>query len=311
MSGITTQVNRLYKQGINVYTNLSSIGKILIILIVILIVTLLFKNMSNKEYFEQQQDFLFKTNPKDIYDDAYASVYDYLTFDHIKNEYEIGAIINSTKPNSFSKILDIGSGNGHHVANMSQNNLEVMGIDISPSMIKQSKKQYPKYDFKVADASDPNILSANTYTHILCLQNTIYYFKNKFDFFKNCMKWLMPGGYLIVHIIDRDKILNNLTYNKKLFTNTNDKYISKTSQGQVSYSSDFKLDKHTNTATFTENIKYKNNNKIRTNKHTLYVNTINSITQEAMRSGLILHEIVDLLGCQYEYEYLYIFTKPN
>ena len=35
------------------------------------------------------------------------------------------------------------------------------------------------------------------------------------------------------------------------------------------------------------------------------------IVQLALSSGLILEGQVDLIECQYEYQYLYIFTKPN
>ena len=34
---------------------------------------------------------------------------------------------------------------------------------------------------------------------------TIYYIKDKKALFKNCFNWLMPGGYLSLHLVNRDK----------------------------------------------------------------------------------------------------------
>ena len=45
-----------------------------------------------------------------IYDEFYANVYDDLIFNQIKNDYEVGEIINKTTPDTESLILDIGSG---------------------------------------------------------------------------------------------------------------------------------------------------------------------------------------------------------
>ena len=87
---------------------------------------------------------------------------------------------------------------------------------------------------------------------------TIYYFQDKKEFFDNCFKWLMPGGYLIVHLVDRthfDPILppgNPLMYvspqryAKERITSTKVKFTD------FSYSADFKLDDSNDKAHFVE-----------------------------------------------------------
>ena len=46
---------------------------------------------------------------------------------------------------------------------------DVVGIDISPKMIKQAEKNYPKLDFKLGDALNSMEFLPNTFTHISCL----------------------------------------------------------------------------------------------------------------------------------------------
>ena len=53
-----------------------------------------------------------------VYDDFYADIYDYLVYSGIKNDYEVGTIINNSNPSETSVIADIGCGTGHHVANL-------------------------------------------------------------------------------------------------------------------------------------------------------------------------------------------------
>ena len=43
-----------------------------------------------------------------------------------------------------------------------------------------------------------------SFTHLTCLYFTVYYIKNKRLFFENCYNWLAPGGYLLLHLVDRD-----------------------------------------------------------------------------------------------------------
>jgi hypothetical protein len=39
--------------------------------------------------------------------------------------------------------------------------------------------------------------------------------------------------------------------------------------------------------------------------------SLESIVQIAQHQGFITQGIVDLIACSYEYQYLYIFVKPN
>jgi SAM-dependent methyltransferase len=308
----------------NLYNKLSNFGKILVFISLLLITIVFFKyvqkkspyNSIKREGFQQQQEFLFKKG-LDIYDDFYANIYDFLVFNEVKNDYEVGLILNQNVPNTKTVILDVGSGTGHHVAKMAQNkNLEIIGIDTSPSMIKKAKENYPSLNFKQANVLNKDIFHNNTFTHILCLYFTIYYIENKAGFFNNCMDWLMPGGYLVIHLVDRYKFDPILPPGNPLYVVSPQKYAkeritkTKVTFNEFVYNADFKLDESTNTAIFDEKFKF-NDGKVRKQEHILYMNDVSEIVNMAQDAGFLLHAKVDLVKVAYEYQYLYVFVKPG
>ena len=318
MTNFFSSISKQFKGITNSYSKCSSWGKVIIFTILLMVLVMIFKplNMDKFEGFEQNDQFLFKSG-LEIYDDFYADIYDYLVFNNMKDEYEVGEIVNKTSASSQSKILDIGCCTGHHVAELSGRSIDIIGIDISPSMIEKAKKNYPDNKFDVQDATNSQIYPQDTFTHILCMYFTIYYIENKSIFFENCYNWLMPGGYLIVHLVDRhnfDPILppgNPLLYvspqkyAKKRITNTKVKFTD------FAYNANFELDEQNNVAKFTEKFKNDKDGKVRKQEHIMYMPDLNEIVDEAQSAGFLVHGKVDLLHCQYEYQYLYIFTKPN
>ena len=311
------KINNSIKSISKMYKNMSNFGKILIFVALFLALIVLFKtvNVTNKEGYTQNDGFLFKQGT-DIYDDFYANIYDHLVFNNLKDDYEIGAIKNKTMPTSKSVILDVGSGTGHHVDKLAQYDLNVIGIDKSPSMISKAKLNYPQYNFVVGDVLDISSFQNNQFTHILCLYFTIYYFEDKKVFFDNCMEWLNPGGTLIVHVVNRDKFDPILPPGNPLYIVSPQKYskerITKTkiTFNDFVYSSNFELETEKNIATFHEKFKF-NDGKTRKHEHKLYMDSENDIINMAQESGFLIQGKVDLVNCAYEYQYLYILVKPQ
>ena len=307
---------KTFKSLINFYNKLSNFGKMLIFIACLLIVIVFFKSiMPIKEGMTISDNVLYKEG-NEAYDDFYADIYDHLVYNGIKNDYEVGRIINATNPTETSIIADIGCGTGHHVSSLASKNLEVIGVDISPSMIKKAKEQYPQCKFKVGDAQDMNLFKMNSLTHILCLYFAIYYFKDKRHFFDNCMDWLMPGGFLIVHIVDREHFDPILPPGNPLYVVSPQKYakerITKTkiTFNDFVYSSNFNLNKYQDIATFDEKFKF-NNGKNRRQQQKLYMEDTSEIVNIAQSSGFIVHAKIDLVKCAYEHQYLYVFIKPS
>ena len=289
---------------------------VIVTLFILMTIVVVNKYKPSRENFTQKRKFEMKQGP-DIYDGFYADIYNDLVYDSIKNEYEIGEIINATHPTEQSYILDIGSGTGHHVAALNDKGFTTVGLDLSPDMIGVAKKKYPGLEFKSGNALEFMLYPANTFTQILCLYFTIYYIKDKKQFFQNCFDWLMPGGYLVLHLVNRDKfdpIINSADplqmvsaqrYAKKRITNSLVKFKD------FQYRGDFKIDNANNTATFEEIFKDDKSKHIRQNVHKMYIPTQKHILSIAKEMGFILKGKIDLVPVQYEYQYLYILYKPE
>ena len=306
----------------SIFNDLSGWAIILILVLILLIVVAIFNtitnrnNSSSKEGFIQQDVFTLKEGP-DIYDDFYAGLYDQLVFNQAKDSYEIGEIINATKPTSESIVLDIGSGTGHHVALLEAQGINATGVDSSAAMVKKASENYPQFNFVEGNVMDSSLFMPNSYTHILCLYFSIYYFKDKVAFFNNTMKWLMPGGFLVVHVVERDMFDPILPPANPLFLVSPQRYAkeritqSKVMFNNMEYVANFNLDADKNVATFTEKFKEKDSDKTRKNKHIFYMEPHKAIIVMAQQVGFILQGKIDLLKVGYEYQYLYIFVKPQ
>jgi SAM-dependent methyltransferase len=313
---------KIIKSLTNCYKKMSNFGKILLFIALLLVVVIFFKSfapmkegMSNNVNTSTEL-FLFKQGTA-VYDDFYANIYDYLVFNRVKNDYEVGIVLNSTMPSEKSVIADIGCGTGHQVSELNSKNLEIIGIDISPSMIKKAKENFPdiKDKFKVGDGLNGNMFRGESLTHILCLYFTIYYMKDKMRFFYNCMDWLMPGGYLIVHLVDKYKFDPILPPGNPLYIVSPQKYAkeritsTKITFNDFVYNSNFKLQDN-DTATFDEKFKF-NDGKVRKQEQLLYMEDLPTIVNMAQDAGFIVHAKIDMVNCAYENQYLYIFIKPS
>ena len=311
------KINSSIKSISNIYCKMSNFGKILIFVALFLCLIVLFKsiNTTNKEGYTQNDAFLFKRDTE-IYDDFYADIYDLLVFNNLKDDYEIGQIKNKIVPNAKNVILDVGCGTGHHVDKLSKYDLNVIGVDISPSMISKAKSNYPNYNFIIGDVLDNYSFKNSQFTHIVCLYFTIYYFEDKMKFFNNCMDWLMPGGTLIVHVVNREKFDPILPPGNPLYIVSPQKYskeritTTKINFNEFVYSSNFELEPEKDLAIFHEKFKF-NDGKVRKQEHKLYMNSENDIINMAQDAGFLVQGKVDLVNCAYEYQYLYILVKPQ
>lgn len=287
------------------------------LLIIIFLINL---NKDVKEGLSFQKSFMEKTGDN-IYDDFYVSVYDDLFYSETKNTFEENQIIEITKPTKNSNILDIGSGTGHHVNDFSNKGYKICGIDKSQDMVKISREKYPSINVKQGDVLNSIQYTQNSFTHILCLYFTIYYINDKRTFFANCSTWLRPGGYLILHLVNRDTFdavvpageTNNSNKNTNRETSTNIVFNDFTYKAQFNPKSDVANSQYvqeTDITIFKEVFKDKNGS-IRQNTHKLFMPTQKKILEIARDNGFIILEKINLSDCNYNDQYIYVLQKPN
>lgn len=264
----------------------------------------------------QQEKFVSKENTE-IFDSFYTSIYDDLVYDQIKNEFEIGEIVRTTEPSSQSLMLVLGSRTGIFVKELADKGFKAIGVDDAENMTAHAKSKYPSLEFKTGNTNNSILFSPNTFTHITALYFTIYYTKNKLQFFQNCISWLRPGGYLVLHLVNRDKFDPILNAADPLHVVSAQKYAKKRLTKSLvkfkdfNYKAVFDLNKNNDKADFTETITDDKTKHVRQNTHHLYMPTQREILSLAKSSGFILKGKIDMVSTQYEYQYLYILYKPE
>jgi ubiquinone/menaquinone biosynthesis C-methylase UbiE len=261
--------------------------------------------------------FTVKTG-SDVYDDFYASMYDTLVANPHKTEYEVNEMVNASPvPGAQTRWADIGCGTGDHVAVLASKGVDAVGVDLSPAMVRKARAKYPDCTFLEGDVMRADLFPAQSLTHISCMYFTLYYLPDKARFFENCMRWLLPGGTLFVHLVDRtrfDPILppgNPLVfvspqrYADKRITSTKLKFQD------FAYSADFRLDEARDRAVFAEKIRHDRDGRVRKHEQVMYMEPTDAVLAEAQQQGFVLGAKIDLLPCQYEYQYVYMLTKPS
>lgn len=313
-------IMKIIKNIVKSIKKLNTWSKSVLFLSIILITIIVSNKYSEPigiEAFTQMEKYVQKKG-NDIYDSFYCGIYDSLVLDDVKNNYEVEEIMRNTISKKENvRLLDVGSGTGRHAELFSNLGVEVYGIDISPHMNKMAQKNCPKGKFKTGNFLTPHNFRNNSFSHITCMYFTMYYVKNKIQLIKNCYNWLRPGGYFIVHLVNRemfDPIINAgdpLTmvsaqkYAKKRITSSRVKFKN------FSYKANFKYNSGEDMAYFEENMKDDKSGNIRSNKHVLYMEKQKHVLSLIKSVGFIMKGKIDLVHCMNSYQYLYILYKPE
>jgi ubiquinone/menaquinone biosynthesis C-methylase UbiE len=275
--------------------------KLIILLSIIIIIIFLIKKHYKpiNEGFSQKEHFISKYN-ENIYDDFYVEMYDKINKPIWRTLHEINSIVQITQPDKSSIFLDIGSGTGHIVNELTELGYNTYGVDKSQAMIEYSTKKFPDIMVKNGDVMDTMLYDKSVFSHVLCLYFTIYQFKDKSLFFRNCYFWLKPGGYLILHLVDRKTYDIHVPAAKHFLFGSPQRFresrdtdsIVEFDNFKYKLSYQFNYDKNETTVkeTFTDSI----NGNVRQNENILYMEDINDIIQIASRNGFIVHGKIDL-----------------
>jgi 2-polyprenyl-3-methyl-5-hydroxy-6-metoxy-1,4-benzoquinol methylase len=261
----------------------------------------------------------FETHEGDsVYDAFYSKIYDQLTFNDAKVDYEINEMLRATQADrSKANILDVGCGTGSHCAALKEKGFKVQGVDKSADMVNRARLNYDGVKFSQGDVMTPMQFEHGKFSHILCMYFTIYYIQNKQQFFENCYNWLKPGGFLVLHLVDREKFNPILPVADPLLLVSPQKYAKERLTKSLvkfngfNYKADFKLNAPKNKATFEETLKDDKTSHVRKNIHEFYMEPQEQVLSLAKQAGFIVKGKIDLMPVQYDHQYLYLLYRPN
>jgi hypothetical protein len=277
--------------------------------------------MENIEGFTQEKPFVLKIDQA-VYDELYATVYDVLTKMITRSNWELENILKMTQADKNNSVfLDVGSASGYKLDELRKKGYRAVGVEKSVDMIARSEMLFPEIMVKHGDVFDPMLFERSIFTHVLCVNYTIYEFENKLQFFRNCYFWMMPNAYLIVHLVDPLKFNAVVPVGKNKWMEES-KRRRKPLKGRITdtlvefYDFDyhahyeFPVEKENNRVIFTQKIKDKKTKNIRENEQTLYMDSINDILKMASLAGFIFHGKADMKELnQDENQYLYVLER--
>lgn len=292
---------------------------ILLLLSILFISVILYKNTFDKlksvDGFTQKENFVLNKE-NEIYDDFYTVIYDKITIPHRHVPFEIKTVLKTTgATEENSIILDIGSGTGYLVSQLTDLGYKAYGLDKSKSMVDYSTNRYQNIIVKNDDATNSMCYEKGTFSHIFCIYYTIYSIKERIDFFRNCHYWLKPGGYLVLHLVEPLKYDITSPCAKDPIFGSSKKHLNDNSNDSIVIFKDFKYkasyeyNEKRKEVIATETITDIQTNHIRQNEQTLYMEEIKIILSELNYCGFISHAKFKYV--EDEYQFLYIIERET
>src|SRR5262249_22839496 len=112
-----------------------------------------------------------------------------------------------------ARILDVPCGFGRHSIELARRGFRVTGVDISPKLLRTARRNAAvrgvQVEFRRADMRE--LAYRNRFDAVLNLFTSFGYFGDVGDlwFLRTLRRALRPGGWLILHLINRDWVVRN------------------------------------------------------------------------------------------------------
>ena len=254
----------------------------------------------------------------DAFDTFYANIYNQIHEPKNMAETVAEFVISFSKsdPNR-SMMLDIGAGTGEQMAYIQSRGYQIYGVDASPDMVEYALEQHPNLKLKVGNVEQSMLYEKGTFTHILCtgVDSVLYQLHNKQTFFHNCYHWLLPHGYLILLLVDRNEFVPVPSSGKKAMMDYPQISLPRITDAEISfknfqYKSSFDFSKKEEvvvTETFTD----QKTRQVRKNEQTLYIEDVDDILLMARKCGFIVQGQTNLIEKGDEHQYIYLLERPN
>ena len=265
------------------------------------------------EGFTQSSPFESKTDGA-VYDAFTTQYYEDIHKTRSQSKFDMKQIVALTQPSKESSVfLDVGSGTGQLVHRLTEAGFRAFGMDASEAMVSHASEKYPRSEYKCGQARDTMQFDPNTFSHVLCTHFTLYEIEDKAQFFVNCFRWLKIGGYLIVHLVDKDNF-DTVVPVAKLPVAPNAQSIRPVKNSAV----DFTRFHYTNKYVFQDNNRVKRiesfvdkaTQNTRHNEQTLFMEPVEDIVVLAKRCGFHPKGLVSYENYNHDpHQYLYVLEK--
>lgn len=262
-----------------------------------------------------------------MYDSYYAKVYRQL-FDkeRLKSiNFELADLYERTKLEEYGRkavFLDLGCGTGGHTVRLVRSKPEwtVYGLDQSRAMLDETQARVKK-DLRrkvrliQGDFEDPDTFPVGKFTHVMCYHFTIYQSKRPETVFANVHRWLQPGGYFCLHLVDAERFdpvpraanpLVGLSLQKYMDTRRTHAKVYFTN---FVYRSDFAYDPKTHVGKYTEVFVHPKERRVRKHTQTLRMHPHNATIDRVRKAGFKLKHVTKMFEIGDDYQFLCYFQK--
>jgi SAM-dependent methyltransferase len=276
------------------------------------------KNNNNRRHegFDQGERFVVRHN-LDIYDAFTAQIYDKIYQPKSTNQSIFDMVEKLTQSSQTKSVmLDVGSGTGDLLGYIHQKGyINAFGVDQSPGMVERALQKYPAIRVKEADLTQPMTYDKQTFTHIFLTGNTVYHFQDKRTLFQNLYYWMIPNGYLVLHVVDRERFDPIPPSGKPVLVDSVQSLVEERVTDTIidfidfQYKSSYDFTQATtkNTVLFQETFTDANSHHVRMNEMTLYMEPMDEIIYMAQSVGFLVHGRIDLketIGDPYQYVFV-------
>ena len=249
----------------------------------------------------------------DNYDKVYIRLYNVVVNEPAVYRNDIIRIKDNTKLDGNSRVLEAGCGLGRHLEIIKEiaKGVVIEGVDKSQNMINQCRIRNPDAELLCTSLTVPEIYKKESLTHILALHDTLYHNTPKeiSNILNNFHKWLIPNGYLVVHIIDHFKLDPAPRSYSQLFKAPDDTRHSLTYFEGFTHEAWWEKHKNKNYwYNYCEKYIFQDK-KIKIHTTPLWIPPVNKMLEYITRHHFKLKEIIELNEIEVTHYNIFIFVK--
>lgn len=273
---------------------------------------------AHREGFQQSQRFLVQRDA-DMYDGFSAHIYNRIYQPDKHNSAIFDAVESLTQmDHNKSILLDAGSGTGELLYYMaSKGYVNAYGIDQSTDMCTYARDTYDQIVVKEGDLRLPMTYDKHSFTHIMMTGNTVYHFDDKVQLFRNIHYWLMPQGYFVLELYQRDRFDPLPATGKPLLVDSLQSLVKERVTdcdidfGDFHYTSayDFSHASSTNEVMFRETFVDSNTRNVRQNELVMYMEDVNEVVHLAQRAGFLVHGKMNVVDDPFKF--VFVLQRMN